>query len=108
MLMWVAVVLADGADVLSILRKVDEAAAGGLGAAVELGDHDGAADIAAKGEGKIDQRHLIGVADCRKRILSDHFSSDQGVRNVIHLLEDHTAEQRKGKIPERLPRWADR
>ena len=55
----VAVVLADGADVLGILRKVDEAAAGGLGAAVELGDHHAVVVEVHQGLGVKHRRHTV-------------------------------------------------
>ena len=65
----------------------------------KLGDDDGTADVAAKGEGDEDQSDLITVPHGGQRIFSHELSGHQTVRNVIELLEDNAPKQRKAEFP---------
>ena len=65
----------------------------------ELGDHHGAAHVAAEGESQEDQRHLIAVAHGGQGLLADEFSSHQAVGDVVELLEENAAKQREAEPP---------
>lgn len=67
--------------------------------AKKLGNNHRTANVAAKGEGDKDQRHLIAVSHGGQGVFTDKFSRHQAVCNVIELLKNDAAKQRQTKLP---------
>ena len=74
--------------------------------AEEAGYDHGASHIAAKGEGNKDQRDLITVAHSGEGVLTDPFSCNEAVGNVVELLENYGGKEGKAEAPENRGRFS--
>ena len=67
--------------------------------AKQLRYNNGAAHIAAKCKSDKYQSDLIAVPNRCQRVFADKLSRHQTVRNIVKLLKNNAAKQRKTKLP---------
>ena len=68
--------------------------------AIQLGDNDRTAHVAAKGKGDKDQGDLVAVSHGGQCVFADKSACHQAVRYIVELLKDNASKQRETKFPE--------
>ena len=68
--------------------------------AIQLGDNDRTAHVAAKGKGDKDKGDIVTVSNGSQCIFTDKFTGDKTVCDIVELLEEDASKHGKAEFPQ--------